>query len=411
MEKKDVKKKRMVRKPSFWLYIIPGFIVKLFAKIKYKHTIEKNNMRDIKSPILAIANHASTMDAVFTIVSLLPKRYNIVAAKDLFTWPQLKPFIKAFGAIPKNQMSMDVASLRKMKNALENKQNVLVFPEGKTSIDGREMTNLPTNIGKFVKMMDCNVVMVKTNGSFLTKPRWFKGFKRGKVHTVVYPLIRKEEIKTMSAMEVYEKVKEALKYNDNIWQRENNIKFTHKHYAKGLEYILYKCPKCGAEYEMETDDNYLTCKKCGNKIIYDSLGYLLPATKDSVAIDRLDLWTDMEKNEVLKEIMQDDFKISKEVILQELDQKTYKYIDSGEGELYITRKTIGYKGTRLGNEFEIEQPLKNMNTIITKNQEGIDLIKCNNIFRCLFKEHKWSTKYEFIVEQIYALDNNLINKE
>lgn len=403
------KGKSLVKRPSFWLYTLPALLAKPFAVFKYGQKIEKNNMKNVKSPILALANHASTMDAVFTIMALMPKRYNIVAAKDLFTWPQLKPFITRFGAIPKNQLSMDVNALRKMKSALENKQNVLVFPEGKTSIDGKEMYHLPENIGKFVKMMDSNVVIVKTNGSYLTKPRWFKGFRRGKVHSIVYPLMTREELRQMKPIEVYEAVAEALKYNDNIWQRDNKIEFTHKHYTKGLEYILYKCPKCGAEYANVTDDDYLTCTVCGNKVVYNSLGYLLPADKDSVAIDRIDLWTDMERQAVLKEIVKDDFSISKDVVLYVVDKEKYEYVKAGEGQLYINRKVIGYSGTLDGKHFVLEQSLKNMVNLITKNSEGVDLVEGDDIYRCLFKEHKWSTKYGFIVEQIYSLDNGLVS--
>ncbi|MFA6867107.1 MAG: 1-acyl-sn-glycerol-3-phosphate acyltransferase, partial [Clostridia bacterium] len=398
-----------IRKPLFWLYYLPIILAKPIIKFWYKHKIERINIRGVKSPVLALANHASTMDIVFAALALFPKRFNIVAAKDLFTWPKLKPFIVRFGAIAKNQMSMDVNALRQMKATLKNNQNVLVFPEGKTCIDGKGMEHLPANIGKFVKMMDSNVVIVNTNGSFLTKPRWFHGVKRGKVESKVYQLLSQEELRKLSAKEVYEKVAEALSYNDNIWQRENNVEFTHKNYAKGMEYVLYKCPKCGAEYQMSTDANYLTCANCGNKVVYTSLGYLLPAEKDSKSIDRIDLWADMEREEVLKEIQNEDFSICKKVILKELDHENAEYIETGEGELYINRKVIGYKGTRDGKDFVLEQALKNLNTIITKNQEGVDLVEGDGVFRCLFTEHKWSAKYGFIVEQIYALENNLID--
>ena len=395
-----------VKKPSFFVYWLPSVVLRPLIYIFFRHRI-KHGLKGVKGPILAIANHCSTMDIVFSVQSLLPKRFNIVASKDLFTWEPLKPFITRFGAIPKNQCSIDLQSLKLMKKAIESGNNVLIYPEGRTSVDGKQLYYIAPSIAKFIKMMDTTVALIKTEGAFLTKPRWYRGFRFGKVVTETSVLLTKEEVKTLPVDEIYKRVKEGLQFNDNLWQREHNVRFHAKHMARNLNYILYKCPKCGAEYEMESDDKFLTCTSCGNKVEYTPLGELKPVG-DSVTLDRIDLWFDFCRNAAREEVMKDNFYISKPVRFWMEDVGSRHFHLRGEGELYMNKDVIGYKGTKDGESFEIKQYLKLLPTLITKNEEGIDLVECDTIYRFLFTEHKWSSKYGLLCEQLFAVNNGLV---
>lgn len=409
--KKDVDNNSLlsikVRKPSFWIYMIPVLISRIVSRILFRHKIDRSEMKNVKSPFVAISAHASTIDAMIATHSLLPNRLNIVTGKDLFTWPAFKPFIKAFGAIAKSQNSIDIKSMRTMKAAIEQGRNLLLYPEGKTSLDGKNLNYISPTIAKFLKFLDCDVVMIKSNGAYLTKPRYFKGFRRATIVSKPYVLITKEQLKTLGNKEIYEKVVEALKFNDHIWQQENHIRVTHKRLASNLNYILYKCPRCGTEYEMESDDRFLTCKHCLNKVEYTEYGELKPVG-DSISLNRIDLWYNYEREEALKEFLQEGFYMSHEVTLFIEDQATATYIERGEGVFYMDKENIGFKGNRDGQYVELKQPLKQLNTIITKNKEGLDLMIDEEIYRFLFKEHKWSSKYGNIIEQYCAYRNGLL---
>ena len=413
--KKVAEKKGMlgikVRKPSFWLYILPALIVWPLVALIFRHKTDRSalKMRKLKDPVLAIASHCSTFDIVISVLALLPKRFNIVTGKDLFSWPALKPFIKRFGAIPKSQNAIDLQSMRIMKAAVEQNRNILIYPEGKTSLDGKNLFYINPSISKFIKFIDCDVVMVKTNGVYLTKPRYFHGFRRGKIQSKPYVLLTKEEVRTLSNKEIYSKVSEALKFNDHVWQRENNVKFVSSHLAQNLNYILYKCPKCGAEYEMESDEHYLTCKRCNNKVEYTPYGELKPIG-DSVSLDRVDLWYDYEREEGLKEFFKEGFYMENPVNLLIEDKQQSEYTQRGEGVFFMDKENLGYKGTKDGENMEVILPLKQLSTIITKNKEGIDLVVGEEIYRFLFTEHKWSSKYGNIVEQYCAYRNGLLAK-
>ena len=404
MKKKNDNK---VRKPSWFLYGFGAFMMKIFSYFYWHLRVDNKEIKKIKSPILAIAPHTSTLDIVPTAATLLPKRYNVVMGKDLFTWKQLRPFIKSFGAIPKDQGAIDIACMRTLKAAAEQGRNILLYPEGKTSLDGKQFFYLAPSIGKFIKFLGCNVVVVRSHGVYLSKPRFIKGFRRGRMETKAELLFTQEEVKTLSPLAITEKVRQALAFNDNVWQRENHIRFRAKDMANNLNYILYKCPKCGAEYEMTAGGGLLTCAACGNAVRYTEYGELLPQG-DSVTFDRLDLWVDFEREKVLEEITKEGFSQKKPVCLQLRDDEKNKYFDRGEGALTIDKDAIVYEGTEEGKDVTLAYSLTEVPTVVTKNSEGIDLIIEGKPYRFLFTEKKWSYKYELIVEQLFALKHNLV---
>lgn len=407
MAKKEQKEDRVAR-PSFWLYWVPALLTRPVFKLMWRHKIIRDKeIRKLKGPIVAVGNHASTIDVVMSIHALMPGRYNIVTGKDLFTWKQLKPFIKAFGCIPKSQCALDLAAMRTMKNAVDNGNNLLLYPEGKTSLDGTELKYLPATIGKFLKFLDSNVVLVHTDGAYLTRPRFCKGFKKGKCVTRTSVLFRREELKSLKPAEIYAKLRDGLKFNDNLWQRNNHIRFRSDAPAQNLNYILYKCPACGAEYEMTSDGRRLVCGACGNTVEYTEYGELIP-TAGSKAFDRIDLWYDYERVSAREELKKDDFYIEKEVFVDVENLEKAVFERRGEGRLHLTRDEIGFVGTIDGKETELTQSLAGMNNIVTKTAEGVDLTFDDIIYRFLFAEKKWSSKFGLLVEENFALKNGFV---
>jgi len=49
-----------------------------------------------------------------------------------------------------------------------------------------------------------------------------------------------------------------------------------------LELLLYRCPKCGAEFTMRTEGNEIFCAACGNRGRMDEYGFLAPAGQEDV---------------------------------------------------------------------------------------------------------------------------------
>ncbi|HOK81765.1 MAG TPA: 1-acyl-sn-glycerol-3-phosphate acyltransferase [Clostridia bacterium] len=401
----------VVRKPSkllYWLMVPPA---KLLAKLLFGFRVHKDKLiSKVKGPMVVIGTHSCTMDVAFMMIALMPRPLNIVCGRDVFTWKPVKPLLRMAGLIPISQFEMDLGSIRTMKKAVEMGCSLSLFPEGKRSIDGRNLHYISPSLAKFLKFMDAAVVMCHNNGGYCVSPRWSRAKRRGRVTQVTKLLFTVEQLRSMSVDEVYKKLKEEFTYNDNLYQREHNLKVRCKKPALGLHYLLYKCPNCGAEYEMESTDNEIFCKVCGNAATVTEYGEII-AKENSVAYSRLDIWYDYEKESVREEIARPDFYISHPVKWRVNDPDTNIYHDMGEGELYINSSEIGFEGKDLnGGRKSIVIPLKYLFTVVQKVDEAIDLTVDGVINRFYFKDKKYSAKYNLIVEEsfrkIHGLDKN-----
>lgn len=400
------KKSEKIKKPSVFLYNILGGIVMFFAKMYWRVHVDKKEIKGLKGPVLAVAPHASTIDPVPVFAALMPKRYNIVAGKDLFTWKQLRPFIRAFGALPMTQGGMDLTSIKRMKNAVDQGNSLLLFPEGKTSLDGKQLYYMNPSVAKLVKMFGVPVVLVKTHGAYCTKPRYIKGFRRGRMDVKASILFTEQEVKELKPQEIFKRMQEAFLFNDNVWQIENAVRFKAKNLADHLDYVLYRCPKCGAEYKQIVLQDGMKCSACGNEIAMTPFGKLVPK-EGSVCPERIDLWVQEERDAIREEVKNDDFCLKKPVTVFERNDEKHEYVEIGKGTLFINKNEIGYDGEKNGESWIFSQSLLHMPTLVTKNAEGIDLNENDKTYRFLFDEKKYSMKYGLIAEVLFADRNGL----
>ena len=206
--------------------------------------------------------------------------------------------------------------LRTIKSALEQNRNIIIYPEGKASPRRHGASLYPDKRCQASQVPRCyRRAFVQRRRPPPTKPRFFKGFRHGKTRVTESILFTREEIRSLSLEEIIERVRKALAFNDNIYQRENNIRFRTKTPAQNLSFILYKCPKCGAEYKMRSTDRLLICDACDNTVEYTEYGELIPKG-DSVAYDRVDLWYAFQREAATEEVRKEDFLFTKEVELE-----------------------------------------------------------------------------------------------
>lgn len=403
---KNIKKNKdvAIKQPNWLYYTLVCLLSKFIFKLAFKRKIV-NNLPKIDGNVLVISNHSGAFDVAFMFSALYPKRINLVTGRDLFTKKLGRLFMKPLHMICKNQFALDINSIRTIKKAVDNGCNIGLYPEGKMSIDGKNLHYISPSIIKFIKFLNIPVVITRVEGSYLLKPRWYKGIRVGKIHQTVDLLFTKEDIKTLSNDELYKKTVEALTINDLEYQIKNNVRFKTKAPAKNVETVLYKCPQCQAEYENTSTNTQLICKKCGNTVTFDEYGHIV-AEKDSIAFDRMDLWYNFQRKSVKAEIIADDFFISKKV-LATASVDNSSFVDIGRGEVYIDSHYIGYKGTKNGEPFELKSPIKSTFTLVIKDGEGIDLTDNTTIYRFMFVDKKFSFKYGLYVEEIFRKLNNL----
>jgi DNA-directed RNA polymerase subunit RPC12/RpoP len=160
----------------------------------------------------------------------------------------------------------------------------------------------------------------------------------------VTPIFNSEELNTLSADDIYRRVLSSIDFDDYKWQRENKVTFRGNHLAEGAELVLYKCPKCRAEFTLRSKGNKLFCLNCDNEALLNNKLFFEPGKEGSKVFDGFDNWYDFQQKNLLTEILDPDFKITTNTTLLWNEPGKYGYQEMGHGQLSLTRKMLIYEG-------------------------------------------------------------------
>ncbi len=118
-------------KTSYWLvYLLARFFFKVFFRLKI------HGLKHLRPGAgILIANHTSFYDPPVLSISC-PEEVHFMARESLFCIPLLGRLIHVLNTHPVSQDAGDMAVLKKMVELLQNQKKIIVFPEGKRSIDG-----------------------------------------------------------------------------------------------------------------------------------------------------------------------------------------------------------------------------------------------------------------------------------
>ena len=347
------KKGAIVPKPNAFLYYTVCFFAGLYFRWVLGLRVDNSAIKGIKPPFFVIAGHTSWLDFYTVTIALFPGRMNYIAAYNLFRDPVLKFLLGLMGVISKNQFTRDNQAILKMKYAISAGRIVAIFPHGCLSNEGRPGGFAAPSIAKLITTFKIPVVAVKINGGYLTRPRWTKRTRRGRIEATVPRLFTSEELGTLSTDVVYRRLIGAIDFDDYRWQRNHNVTFRGSHLAEGAELVLYKCPKCNAEFGLRSKGNRLFCLGCGNEAVMNNKLFFEPGRSDSSVFDGFDNWYDFQQESLLAEIHATDFRLTAATSLQWNEPGKYGYQHMGHGTLSLTRESLIYEG----NVFEKTETL------------------------------------------------------
>ncbi len=239
-------------------------LVRLFYNTRFKFELHFNDFDPKRQdPYILIGNHPCLHDGVYTSMYLRKPPMPIINAFMFVnkTWKFI--LTKVYQSIPKRKNQSDIITVRSMMKVLQDGRGVLIFPEGNSSFFG-EQSEIPYSTVKFLKKMKKDVVIIKTNGAYMTAPRWCKvPTLRGLFELNFYTLFKGEDLEKLSLDEIYQGVQNAIAFNDFDWNRERKYKYRPTKRALGLERFIYLCPKCGNYNTISTKGNKVFCKHCG----------------------------------------------------------------------------------------------------------------------------------------------------
>ena len=259
-------------------------------------------------PCLILMNHCSFTDMKLAFGIFYPKRLGIVTSVDAMTGI-LGVLMRFLGCTPTHKYITDLTLLHDLEYMLKkNKTSVLMYPEAGYSFDGRA-TALPRRMGVLMKRLGVPVVTVITQGAFARDPLYnMLQIRKVKVSAHVKCIASVQEVKELTVAELDARLEESFSFDNFAWQRDNKVSIDVPFRADGLHRILYKCPHCGAENEMEGKGIYLTCHACSKTWEMDEYGQL-KATEGETEYPHIPDWYTWQRECVRKELEEGTYRL------------------------------------------------------------------------------------------------------
>ena len=299
-------------KPQTWLTTIVRIAsMPTFWKTKFSYTTERMELVGDK-PCLILMNHSSFTDMKLAYGIFYPKKFGIITSVDAMSGI-LGKLMRLLGCTPTHKYVTDLTLFKDMEYMLKkNKTSILMYPEAGYSFDGCA-TTLPRKMGILMKRLGVPVVTVITQGAFHRDPLYnMLQIRDVKVSAHVKCIATAEEIKEKSVAELDALLEESFSFDNFAWQRDNKIVIDEPFRADGLHRILYKCPHCGSENQMEGKGIYLTCHACKKRWMMDEYGQLV-AEEGDTAYPHIPDWYKWQRECVRKELEDGTYLIDTDV--------------------------------------------------------------------------------------------------
>ena len=227
-----------------------------------------------KDPFVLVGNHTYLFDVVqialhFKITPAIVAQEYLLSAKGL-RWLLLN----VAKVIPKSKGSADVRTIRKIMQYVKKGYPIMLMPEGDSTFFGRTGYVEPST-GKLIKKLNLDVILAKTKGGYLSRPRWATALRGNRYIDLTYStLLTKEQVASMTADQIQQELEAGLQHNDYEWQHQSKHKFSGERMAEGFDNVIYRCPVCGAFHSFVVKQNEIQCQSCKTVATMDEYGFV-----------------------------------------------------------------------------------------------------------------------------------------
>ena len=335
---KKAEEKVYKRHKRIWAFC--WHVAKPFFRMKYGYTAEL--APNIEGPCLVLANHTCNLDPVLAAFSFRKHMYFVASEHVYRQGFASKVLYWGFEPIAKMKGTTDTLAVMKAIRALRSGKNVCLFPEGNRTFNGKTGPIFDAT-GKLVKTSGATLVTYKFEGGYFTNPRWGYGIRKGKMTGHVVNIYSPEQLKEMTPAEITNCIRKDIQENAYERQAQNPIAFKGKNLAVGMESAVCVCPKCREIDSIVTNENTVSCKKCGVSTQYSPYGYF----NDDFAFKTVEEW-DAWQDEFYKTYIEEK-KTSTEPLFhdEQMTMKTlsvdHQEVVVGTGDLYLYNDRIEFK--------------------------------------------------------------------
>jgi transcription elongation factor Elf1 len=414
MSRKPIRQKGYL-KPLTWVLSFPDVF-------SHHLHIKRNGMEGLKPPYLLLCTHMAFLDFKVTTAAVFPHRSSYVVAIDGFIGREW--LLRNAGGICKRKFTNDIQLIRQIRHVLTKQKSILaLYPEARYSLIGTTAV-LPSSLGKMAKLLGVPVVVLNMHGNYLNTPCWNLEKRGNRIEADLTKIFTAEELVTASVQEINERIKKAFEYDEYTWQKNNNIVIDHPRRAEGLHKVLYKCPHCQSEFQMQTEGTTLSCGSCGKKWEMTELGELktIAMAKDEqnkvTEFSHIPDWYEFEREAVRKEIENNTYGTQLNVSVDSLPNAK-RFIPLGEAVLTHSLKGFRLEGTFDGEPFLLEKPPLSMYSCHIEYEyfnkgDCLDLSTLTDTYYLFPKGKDFSvTKIALATEELFAHESksSLIREE
>ncbi len=271
MEKKQITEKDHARHLKAWKVLVG--ILHPFITRKFNLKAEQCN---VEGPCIVIPNHVSNWDPLLVAMGFKKKQMYFVASEHIFRWGFVSRLLEYFLApIPRRKASVGSDTVMAILRHVKAGHSICIFAEGQATWNGVS-NKVFSATGKMVKNSGASLVTYKTEGGYLSDPRWGKTLRKGKTKGYVVNVYSPEQLKAMTPQQINDIINADI-YED-AWERQRIEKqcFKGKNLALGMERGLFMCPACGKIGTLRTAGDKVSCD-CGYSVRYTVEGLFEPA--------------------------------------------------------------------------------------------------------------------------------------
>ena len=257
-----------------------------------------------------------------------------------------------------------------------------------------------------IRFLKVPVVVLRIHGNFVTCPQWNKTNKKTYCEAEMIQIITVEEAKELSVDEINERVRDNFQYDDFKWQYEKKIKIDHPKRAEGLHCLLYKCPSCNTEHEMDSAGTQLWCNHCGKHWHMTEYGRL-EALEGETEFPHIPDWSNGERACVRKEIEDGTYYFEDDVRIETLPN-SFKFYKQGMGKLIQTPTETRVECTAYGEPFTLVRNGKSLESMHIEYDylgrgDCVDISIPDDSFWCYLSKRDAITKISFATEEMHKL--------
>ena len=410
--KKDLKTRlvnRKVKKPNPILMAIGMWVLGLLNKryrVQFSYDYDPKTIQN--QPTVLLSSHASRLEFLYTVYGFRRHDVNVVCGFQNILQKGLYRLFIAFGVISKYLYQPDFMCVKNMLRVLKRGGAIGLFPEGIQSTSGSTHPINPAT-AQFIKSSKANIVVCTSKGAYLATNRYSSDRKKGYIGIQYSLLFTPEILEELTQEQIYQKLLQAISYNDFAFNKEARHKYVGKlPNASGLHKILYKCPDCKQEYTLHAPNDTVRCEHCGFEAFVNEYYDLIPIKAESIPAD-IDEWYKWQRRCVAQEVKNDDFELTLSgslctIKLDKLRKSPNNRKLLSVGKARLTNQGFSFEGMLDGQAVDFRFDAKSIYSMTFSTKGFLEFYHNNDYFMMIPEDHDLCLiKWTLAAEEIHNL--------